>query len=150
MLRVEYETTNKLKPDSLVEIEETRGHLVFRLREGAVAEEFIPPLNAAIADFLSRGTWFQIWRGQVISCDSPDSPLQCQYEADPTVPLSSCVQIREDRGIVRLHVNPTVPAEFLVRVLNPAIEQFLAGGQWFQLWEGEIVTMDDSRGSAAA
>jgi hypothetical protein len=150
MLRVVYEATTDLAPGQLVEITETRGRVSIKLREGSAAEDYIPPLNAALKEFVGKCSWFQIWRGQIISADSPDSPLTVQYVPDPDVPLRLCVQIREDRGEVRLHVNPNAPAELLVRALNPAIEQFLAGGQWFQLWQGEIVTMDDSQGNAAA
>jgi hypothetical protein len=149
MLRVVYEATTKLRPGTLVEIVETRGRVTIKLRAGTRADEYLAPLNAALADFVKRCSWFQIWRGQIISADSPDSPLTVQYEADPDVDELSCVQIREHRGVVRLHVCPDVQAEDLVRALNPAIENFLAGGQWFQLWKGEIVTME-TPGSAAA
>jgi hypothetical protein len=149
MLRVVYRATTDLAPNKLVEIAETRGQVTIKIRKGTRATEYLGPLNAALADFVGGCTWFQIWRGQIISANSPDSPLTIQYEADPDVDLLSCVQIREKRGIVRLHVCPEARAEHLVRAINPAIESFLAGGQWFQLWNGEIVTMQ-SPGSAAA
>ncbi|MFB7736256.1 hypothetical protein ACFC08_18085 [Streptomyces sp. NPDC056112] len=149
MLRVVYEATNNLNPGQLAAIDETRGRVTFKIREGAMADDYLQPLNVELRRFVDRRSWFQIWRGQVISANSPNSPLTVQYEADPDVDLTTCVQIREDRGIVRFHVYPGAPAELLVKVMNPAMERFLAGGQWFQYWEGEIVTMD-SPGSAAA
>ncbi|MFJ8929322.1 hypothetical protein ACIRLA_22355 [Streptomyces sp. NPDC102364] len=149
MLKVAYEAATDLAPGELVEIRESRGRVDIKIEASVPASEFIHELNAKLADFVGHCSWFQIWRGQVISADSPDSPLTVQYEADPEVSLRSCVQIREDRGVVRLHVCPTAPAPLLIRVLNPAIESFLAGKQWFQFWEGEIVTMD-SPGAAAA
>jgi hypothetical protein len=149
MLRVVYEATPNLTPGHLVDLEETRGRVTIRIREGAIAEDYIPPLNAALAEFVGKCSWFQIWRGQIISASSPDSPLTVQYEADPDVDRLACVQIREHKGVVRLHVCPDVPAEDLVRALNPAIEHFLRGGQWFQVWEGEIVTMDEPGSQAA-
>lgn len=149
MLRVVYEAATDLKPGKNADIQETRGRVTVKLREGARADEYIPDLNAALADFVGQCNWFQIWRGQIFSAASPDSPLTVQYVADPEVDLLACVQIREDRGVVRLHVNPKVPTEMLIRFLNPAIAKFLAGGQWFQLWQGEIITAD-SPGSAAA
>lgn len=142
MLHVVYEATNDLTPGKTVEIDESRGRVDIKVRSTATPRQFAPALNAELAEFVGRCGWFQIWRGQIISASSPDSPLTVQYEADPDVDLRSVVQIREDRGAVRLHVCPKVPADLLVRVLNPAIESFLAGKQWFQLWEGEIVTMD--------
>jgi hypothetical protein len=36
-----------------------------------------------------------------------------------------------------------------IGTLNRSIEEFLAGGQWFQLWHGEIVTMDSPEANAA-
>lgn len=140
MLRVVYKATTDLMPDQLVEIIESRGRVTIKLREGARADDYIPPLNAALKAFVDQCSWFQIWRGQIISANSPDSPLTVQYEADPEVDRLACVQIREHKGVVRLHVCPDVPSEDLVRALNPAIENFLRGGQWFQLWQGEIIT----------
>ncbi|MFJ9633693.1 hypothetical protein ACIRU8_38975 [Streptomyces sp. NPDC101175] len=142
MLRVEYETSHELEPDEIVKITETRGRVAIELRTGTLAADYIPPLNAALEKFVGQCGWFQIWRGEIVSAASPESPLTVRYIADDDVDLRSGVQIREDRGIVRLHVCPTAPADLMVRFLNPAIAKFLAGKQWFQLWQGEIVTMD--------
>ncbi|MEU5496105.1 hypothetical protein [Streptomyces griseofuscus] len=142
MLRVVYEATPDIEHGELVEITESRARVNIKVRAGTHATQYVPALNEKLAAFVGQCSWFQIWRGQVIAADSPDSPLTVQYVVDPTVDLRACVQIREDRGTVRLHVCPTVPAEILICFLNPAIEQFLAGGQWFQLWQGEIVTME--------
>lgn len=149
MLRVVYEATQDIQPGETVEIHETRGRVTVKLRQGTEADEYLPPLNAALDLFVKQCSWFQIWRGQIISADSPVSPLKVRFEADPEVPLRTCVQIREHRGLVRLHVCPTAPSDLLVHALNPAIERFLAGGQWFQLWQGEIVTMDPPQRGAA-
>jgi hypothetical protein len=149
MLRVVYEATTDLAPDRTVEIIEGRGTVRVKLRRGATAGEYLPPLNAALRVFVGNCGWFQIWRGQIISANSPDSPLTVQYEADPKVDRFTGVQIRENRGSVRIHVYPRARAEELARVLNPALECFLAGGQWFQLWQGEIITMDSPGASAA-
>lgn len=148
MLRVVYEAVN-LESARPAAIQESRGRVDIALRKGATADEYVPSLNEELKDFVGRCGWFQIWRGQIISADSPDSPLTVRYEADRTVDRRTGVQIREHRGVVRLHVCPDLPAEDIVKVLNPAIARFLAGGQWFQLWEGEIVTMDSPEASAA-
>lgn len=144
MLRVVYEASEALEPHQLVTVTETRGMVSIKLRAGTMASQYLDPLNAALAQFVGECGWFQIWRGQIISADSPDSPLTVRYVSDPDVDLITCVQIREHRGLVRLHVCPDATSEQLVRALNPAVERFLAGGQWFQLWQGEIVTMDSS------
>lgn len=149
MLRVVYTVTSDLESGRTVTLDESRGRVDIKVRAHALPQDFVPALNAALARFVGECGWFQIWRGQIISADSPDSPLNVQYVIDSDVSLRALVQIREDRGEVRLHVHPQAPIDLLVRFLNPAIEKFLAGGQWFQLWEGEIVTMDSSEAFAA-
>ena len=150
MLRVVYEATTDLDPDRLVEIRETRGRVTIKVRAGASADEYVPPLNAELARFVAKCTWYQIWRGQIIGANHPESPLTVQYEVDPQVSRIQGVQIRESKGRVRLHICPDLTAEELARAVNRPIELFLAGGQWFQFWEGEIVTGDDAQGNAAA
>ncbi|MHC3450856.1 hypothetical protein [Streptomyces prasinus] len=149
MLRVVYQAATNLEAGRLVDVVETRGQVTVRLRRGTRASDFITPLNEALAGLISRGTWFQIWRGQIVSAGTPDSPLLVQYEADPEVDLLACVHIRERRGMVRFHVSPDVRAEDLTRAVNPALRALLAGGQWFQLWQGEIVTMEGPGAQAA-
>ncbi|MFJ5973579.1 hypothetical protein [Streptomyces sp. NPDC093060] len=149
MLRVVYEATHDLDPGQTVEIIETRGRVTIQLSAGSYAADYVPALNAALAKFVSKCGWFQIWRGQIISADSPDSPLTVQYETDPDVDRTQGVQIREGKGVVRLHICPELTAEDLARAVNRPIQLFLAGGQWFQLWQGEIITMDSPEASAA-
>jgi hypothetical protein len=149
MLRVVYEATADLERQRLVEIIETRGRVAVKLREGATADEYLAPLNEELKRFVDRCSWFQIWRGQIISADSPDSPLTVQFEPDGHVDHAQGVNIRELGGVVRLHVCPELTAGELARAVNRPIELFLAGGQWFQLWEGEIVTMDSPDSRAA-
>ncbi|MGW5582812.1 hypothetical protein [Streptomyces sp. NPDC003857] len=147
MLRVIYRVDD-LPVGVLSDWHEERGLLEFRVARGLTAAEFVPSLNTTIEDFLSKGQWFQLWEGEIISPTHPRSPLRCTYELSRLRP-APLIDIREYKGEVVLHVSPTAPIEKFIPVLNPAIEEFLAGGQWFQLWHGEIVTMD-STGSAAA
>lgn len=149
MLRVVYEAVQDLGPDQAVELREAHGTLRVRIREGTPASDFLPPLNAAFERLLAQCSWFQLWRGHILSADSPEHPLSVRFLEDPAVDLRTCVQIREHCGEVRVHVLPRTPAELFVRAINPAVEQFLAGGQWFQLWQGEIVTMDPPHRDAA-
>lgn len=142
MLRVVYEASRDLDHGQIVEIRETRGRVTIKLRYGTRAEQYIPPLNSALKTFVDECGWFQIWRGQIISAASPDSPLAVRFEPDPTVSRKQGVHIRELRGLVRLHACPDLTAEELALAVNRPIELFLAGKQWFQFWEGEIVTMD--------
>lgn len=150
MLRVVYQAATDLKPGQKVEILESRGRVTIKIRAGAAADDYVPPLNAELKIFVDKCTWYQIWRGQIISAASPDSPLTVQFEVDPTVDRVQGVNIRESKGVVRLHICPDLTAEELAHAVNRPIELFLAGGQWFQFWQGEIVTGDDAQGNAAA
>ncbi|MDX3027880.1 hypothetical protein [Streptomyces scabiei] len=149
MLRVVYETTPHLRLGHLVELRESRGHIGVRIREGTEAGEYTAALNSALKKFLADCSWFQIWRGRVISANSPESPLTVTYQADHQIDLRKCVEVRESCGLVVVHVAGLATAEQFVDAMNPATERFLAGGQWFQLWQGEIITMDSPEADAA-
>lgn len=62
----------------------------------------------------------------------PDKPA-----LDPDIP----VEVSERRGevVYRLYRGMFVPEG--VAALNSATAAILAGGQWFQLWRGDIVSM---------
>lgn len=149
MLRVVYQATTDLKPDRLVDIEETRGRIDVRIHQACSADEYTEALNAALVRFLANCSWFQIWRGRIISADSPESPLTVTYQADDQIDLRKCVEVRESRGLVVVHVAGAATAEQFVQAINPSTEAFLAGGQWFQLWQGEIITMESPEADAA-
>lgn len=55
-------------------------------------------------------------------------------ESDP-------VEVEERRGQVRYLLSRGLFVPEGVAALNSATAQVLAGGQWFQLWRGEIVSM---------
>jgi len=149
MLRVVYEATQELEPGQIVAIRETRGHISVKVDQDAPAELYTEALTAALKAFLADCRWFQIWRGRIISASSPGCPLTVEYETDAKIDRLRCVEVRESRGHVTVHVSTSASAAEFARALNPATAKFLAGGQWFQLWEGEIITMD-SPGSQAA
>lgn len=147
MLRVVYRPAI-LRQGLLTDWYEDRGYLEFRVAAGTKAREFIPSLNATLRDFMKNAQWYQIWEGEIISADHPKSPLRCTYEVSPFHP-APLVDIRERKGNVTLRLPASATIEEIVQVLNPSIEEFLAGGQWFQLWHGEIVTMDSPDSMAA-
>lgn len=149
MLRVVYGTKPHLRLGKPVEIRETRGCLSVDIQEDASVDEFTTALNSELERFLARCSWFQIWRGRIISADSPENPLTVTYQADDQIDLRKCVEVRESRGLVVVHVAGSATALQFVQAINPATETFLAGGQWFQLWEGEIITMNSPEASAA-
>jgi hypothetical protein len=142
MLRVVYQASRDLEAGQVVDVQESRGRVDVKLRPGARSDQYVPELNTKLKEIVDQCGWFQIWRGQIISAATPDGPLTVHYEPDPSVSHALGVQIRELRGEVRMHICPDLTAEELAAAVNKPIELFLAGKQWFQLWQGEIVTMD--------
>lgn len=149
MLRVLYEPARDLEAGQIVEIRESRGLVNVRIDASASVGRYTEALNTALEDFLTECSWFQLWRGEILSANSPDSPLRVRYQMDDLIDAKKVIEVRESRGLVRVHVSHTADPETFAGVLNPATEAFLAGGQWFQLWEGEIVTMDSPDSRAA-
>lgn len=147
MLRVVYQAAD-LQAGIMSDWRESRGLVEIRVARQAKAREFIPSLNETLRDFLRTAEWFQLWDGEIISADHPQSPLRVTFELSHLVPTPT-VYIREEKGDVILYVSPTASVEEFVQSLNPSIEEFLDGGQWFQLWRGEIVTMDSDEYAAA-
>lgn len=141
MLRSVYRAADDLTDGKLSDWREDRGLVEISVARHATPSEFIPSLNDTLRDFLSQAEWYQIWEGEVISAKSPNSPLRCTFELSRLRP-APLLDIREDKGLVALHICPAATVEQFVNAINPANAEFLAGGCWFQLWRGEIVTMD--------
>ncbi len=68
--------------------------------------------------------------------------LRVTYELADLSEPGVVVELRETRGTVRVLVERTARLEDFVATMNPVCEELLAGGQWFQLWKGEVVTLD--------
>ena len=67
--------------------------------------------------------------------------LDVQYVYDKARTFDEPVAVRETRGVVRFELYRGLFLPEGVAALNVATAQILAGGQWFQLWRGEIVSM---------
>lgn len=147
MLRVVYKADD-LEPGMLSDWHEDRGYLEVRVARGKQALEFIPSLNETLRDCLSHAHWYQMWEGEAVSVNHPQSPLRVTYEPSPFRP-APLVDIREHKGHVAVFLRPTATIEEIAPVFNASIVEVLAGGRFFQLWKGEIVTMD-SPGNMAA
>jgi len=147
MLRVVYKTAD-LAPGILSDWREGRGLVEIRIARGLEPAAFIPSLNETLLDFVNTAQWYQIWEGEVVSAASPQSPLRVTFELS-SPELEAPVEIREHKGHVALLVHPLTSTGMFIGTLNRSIEEFLAGGQWFQLWHGEIVTMDSPEANAA-
>ncbi|MEU1433962.1 hypothetical protein ABZ438_07675 [Streptomyces sp. NPDC005786] len=140
MLRAVYEAAD-LGPGLISDWHEDRGLLQITVARNATPQQFTQSLNRTLAAALAGAHWYQVWRGEVVSIASPSSPLRVRFQISDFNP-APVVEIRERKGLVTVHVSRTAQAAEFVHALNPAVGELLAGGQWFQHWEGEIVTMD--------
>jgi len=139
MLCVEYEATDDLQPGQLADIGEDRGHIRVRVHRTAPLADVVRQLNIEIDRFLSTSHWFQLWKDEIISRGTPDCSLGVVYLLEREEP--GCVVVRERRGLVRVLIDPTLSTEEFAAAMNPATKEFLNGGQWFQLYAGEIIDM---------
>jgi hypothetical protein len=64
--------------------------------------------------------------------EMPDGSMRQLTEDAPLVAL-------ERRGILTYHLLPGPFTEVGVAALNASAEELIAGGQWFQLWRGQII-----------
>lgn len=147
MLRIVYRAVD-LKPGVISDWHEERGLFEVLIDRHTTPDAFVRSLNQTLHKGMSNASWYQLWDGEVVSVTSPDRPLRVTFELSRLFDAPP-VEIRERRGHVTCHVAPTVTAEEFTRALNPAAEAMLSAGQWFQLWHGEIITVDSLRIMAA-
>lgn len=141
MLRVTYELVPSTTTGKLAHYTEARGHVRVEVAEGQPAANLIPDLNQGMQDFLDHAEWYQLWRKDIIGRTGRDElALDVRFALTDLDP-GDYVQIEESRGFVLIGVERTATAAQFVDAINPAIVEFLAGGQWFQLFAGEIVDM---------
>lgn len=148
MLRVVYEAVESLESGRLAEICEVRGGTQVRVVRGAEVEAYTHALNVEMAAFLDGAEWFQLWRDEVIARSGGTCSLSVIFSIHDLDP-GDYVEIQESKGLVDIRVERSASVDQFVKAANPAIEKFLAGAQWFQLWQGEIVDMDSPEDRAA-
>ncbi|MFJ9740888.1 hypothetical protein [Streptomyces sp. NPDC101166] len=139
MLDVAYEAVVDLPPGRLAQIDEDRGRIRVRLDKAQPLAAVVRQLNIEIEQLMSSSHWFQLWRTEIVSRDTPGAPLRIEYTFHPKLPSDPGVLVWEDRGLVRVYICPELDTERFAAAMNPATVQHLAGGQWFQLYAGEIV-----------
>jgi hypothetical protein len=140
MLSVIYEAAD-LDNNEVSDWQESRGSLKIRVDRHATPEEFTQSLTRTFEEILTKAHWYQLWGGEIASVTSNRSPLRVAFHVS-TVSPSPLVYLGERKGSVTVHVSPTATVDEFVHAINPAVAELLAGGQWFQHWQGEIVTMD--------
>jgi hypothetical protein len=138
MLHVTYEAID-LAPGRLACIDEDRGRIRVSLDKSALLRDVVRQLNVEIDQLLTSSNWFQLWKAEIVSRRTPDSPLRIEYLLDHKE--DGHVHVLESKGLVSVHINPSLSTEQFAAAMNPVTEEFLDAGQWFQLYAGEIVDM---------
>lgn len=139
MLDVAYEAVTDLAPGRLAKIDEDRGTIRVRLDKAAPLADVVRQLNVEIDQLMSSARWFQLWEDEIVCSNTPGSPLRIEYVFHPGVPRDIGACVAEFRGTVRVYICPSLDPEQFAAAMNPATEDFLAGGHWFQLYAGEII-----------
>jgi hypothetical protein len=67
--------------------------------------------------------------------------LRVIYELDPNHDTEIPMSVEESRGLIKHKCSPAHFTPQAVAALNATAEAVLAGEQWFQIWQGEIVSM---------
>jgi hypothetical protein len=74
VLRVKYELVGDLGPDEIIEVRETRGFVRVLISRTATLQEFVSTMNPSVETLLDGGQWFQLWKGEIVTVDSPENP----------------------------------------------------------------------------
>lgn len=67
--------------------------------------------------------------------------LEVRYVYDDECTIEFPVQVKERRGRIEFGLCRGLFLPLGVAALNQSAARLLAGGQWFQLWKGEVVSM---------
>ncbi|MEU5772613.1 hypothetical protein ABZ819_04825 [Streptomyces venezuelae] len=141
MLSVIYELVPSTTTGRLAHYSEARGAVRVEVVDGHHAPDLLPDLNQGMQELLDGSRWFQLWRKDIIGrSGGTDCSLDVRFRLVDLDP-GDYVQILEVKGLVIIGVERTATAAQFVQAINPAIVHFLAGGQWFQVFAGEIVDM---------
>jgi hypothetical protein len=68
--------------------------------------------------------------------------LRTEYVLNDDLDVEQPVVVKESRGVVVVELSPSEFSPAAVAALNVVSKQLLAGGGWFQVWHGEIVSME--------
>ena len=71
-VRFEYDDLNLCTEDQPVYTVERRGGITYKLYRGLFRPEGVEGLNSAAARVIDGGQWFQLWKGEIISINSPE------------------------------------------------------------------------------
>jgi hypothetical protein len=139
MLDVSYRAVTDLPPGRLARIDEDRGLIRVRLDERAPLAAVVPQLNIEIDQLMQSARWFQLWDDEIVSVNTPGRPLRIEYILSPAIAAVMGVGLHEGKGELYVHICPSLDVRTFAAWMNPTAKEHLAGGHWFQLYEGEII-----------
>lgn len=137
MLDVAYEAVDDLSLGRLARIDEDRGRIRVRLDRTAPLAAVVRQLNIEIGRLMSSARWFQLWKDEIVSHNTPGRPLRIVYLLEKKEADGAYVE--ERKGLLSVYIDPTLNTEAFAAAMNPVTRQHLDGGQWFQMYAGEIV-----------
>lgn len=137
MLDVTYEAVTDLAPGRLAKIDEDRGTIRVQVDAAVPLPDVVRQLNVVIDRLLTGSDWFQLWKDEIVSRSTPVSPIRVVYLLEKKEEFPAFIE--ERKGLVSVYVDPALDVEEFAAAMNPATEKFLDGGQWFQLYAGEII-----------
>lgn len=137
MLDVAYEAVEDMPAGRLAKIDEDRGQIRVRLDKNRPLADVIRQLNVETEHLLRSGHWFQWWEDEVISPATVDCPLRMQFVFRDWV--TDGVAVGEDRGNLTVYIDPGFRVAEFAAAMDKAAHNIIAGGQWFQLYAGEII-----------
>lgn len=87
MLQAHCVYDDELTIEDPVEVEERRGSLRFKLYRGLFLPEGVAGLNSTFRQLFAGGQWFQLWRGEIVSMNSPKlREFDARIHRGPLVP----------------------------------------------------------------
>lgn len=137
MLDVTYEAVDDLAPGILAKIDEDKGWIRVRLSETGKLPDVVAQLNDEISKLMRSARWFQLWRDEIVSSNTPGRPLHIEYVLERKEDHGTYV--KECRGILTVFIDPVLNVKEFAAAMNPVTRKHLDGGHWFQLFGGEII-----------
>lgn len=137
MLRVSYEAVDDLPPGRFVQIDEGRGRVEILLDRHAPLEDVIRQFNIEIHGMVRSVRWFQLWDDEIVSCNTPSTPLRIEFILEMKEPWGAV--FAERKGDLKAFVDPDIDVTRFAAVMNVLTAQHISGGRWFQMYDGEIV-----------
>lgn len=137
MLHVTYEAVVDLQPGQLVDIDEDRGRVAIRLDRNAPLKDVVRQFNIEVDRMVRSARWFQLWDDEIVSCNTPTSPLRIEFLLKEKEHRG--VIFEERKGDLKAFVDPAIDVARFAAVMNVLTAEHLSGGRWFQLYGGEIM-----------